>query len=216
MWWYTWNICTFSFSFDFVHLSLVDSRAGWNCNQCCKCSICRNVDGGSNGDGGGGGGGGGGRSVKCEQCQKAYHTNCLRPIISSVPKYGWKCNVSLSLSVSLCDPNEIPFILFYSILFSFSSVVVCVVIAVLGHLEPVPHHVGIVIIRSVIPVISNVIKDSHVPSVIKPIVLLHIRRWLNVVIAISMDYLPPPPLKSSIFPLQINKLMKYCLLLLFL
>ncbi|XP_075153857.1 lost PHDs of trr isoform X2 [Haematobia irritans] len=57
-----------------------DSRSGWNCQQCCKCLICRQADNGEN------------RSVKCEQCQKLYHTNCLRPIISSVPKYGWKCN----------------------------------------------------------------------------------------------------------------------------
>ncbi|XP_058977242.1 histone-lysine N-methyltransferase 2C isoform X2 [Musca domestica] len=57
-----------------------DSRSGWNCQQCCKCLICRQSDSGEN------------RSVKCEQCQKLYHTNCLRPIISSVPKYGWKCN----------------------------------------------------------------------------------------------------------------------------
>lgn len=27
----------------------------------------------------------------CERCDKAYHPSCLRPIVTSIPKYGWKC-----------------------------------------------------------------------------------------------------------------------------
>lgn len=66
---------------------MIDSRSGWNCSQCCKCLICRQNENNEN------------RSVKCEQCQKVYHTTCLRPTISSVPKYGWKCNVSCCFNV---------------------------------------------------------------------------------------------------------------------
>lgn len=29
----------------------------------------------------------------CDHCDKAYHLNCMRPVMSSVPKVGWKCKV---------------------------------------------------------------------------------------------------------------------------
>jgi histone-lysine N-methyltransferase MLL3 len=29
--------------------------------------------------------------MTCEQCDKIYHSTCQRPIVTSIPKYGWKC-----------------------------------------------------------------------------------------------------------------------------
>lgn len=63
---------------------VLETRAGWNCSNCSKCQICREVDGTE------------GRFIKCEQCQRLYHNTCLRPSISSLPKYGWKCNVCMT------------------------------------------------------------------------------------------------------------------------
>ncbi|KAF9417775.1 hypothetical protein HW555_005189, partial [Spodoptera exigua] len=31
------------------------------------------------------------RAVTCEHCDKLYHATCLRPVMATVPKYGWKC-----------------------------------------------------------------------------------------------------------------------------
>lgn len=59
-------------------------RAGWQCKSCRRCQICRVPDA-KQADG---------RSLCCEQCDKVYHANCLRPIMTSIPKYGWKCRVS--------------------------------------------------------------------------------------------------------------------------
>lgn len=33
------------------------------------------------------------RAVSCEHCDKLYHALCLRPVMATVPKYGWKCKV---------------------------------------------------------------------------------------------------------------------------
>lgn len=63
-------------------LNSLDTRSGWTCARCTKCQICRQQDSSDV------------KFIKCEQCQKLYHTTCLRPVISSIPKYGWKCNVS--------------------------------------------------------------------------------------------------------------------------
>lgn len=54
-------------------------RAGWQCQSCRRCQICRVPDVTE------------GRTVSCEQCDKIYHAHCLRPIMTSIPKYGWKC-----------------------------------------------------------------------------------------------------------------------------
>lgn len=59
------------------------ARAGWQCQSCRRCQICRIPDQTE------------GRSLCCEQCTKIYHTQCLRPVITSIPKYGWKCRVSV-------------------------------------------------------------------------------------------------------------------------
>lgn len=32
-----------------------------------------------------------GRLLPCELCHKVYHVNCIRPIMTTLPKYGWKC-----------------------------------------------------------------------------------------------------------------------------
>lgn len=57
-------------------------RAGWQCHSCRHCQICRLPDATE------------GRSLACEQCDKIYHAQCLRPVMTSIPKYGWKCRVS--------------------------------------------------------------------------------------------------------------------------
>lgn len=54
-------------------------RAGWQCNKCRSCQICRIPDPSD------------GRTLACETCDKLYHPQCLRPIMATVPKYGWKC-----------------------------------------------------------------------------------------------------------------------------
>lgn len=54
-------------------------RAGWQCESCRMCQICRVPDSTE------------GRLLSCETCDKVYHANCLRPIMTSIPKYGWKC-----------------------------------------------------------------------------------------------------------------------------
>lgn len=55
-------------------------RAGWQCRDCKVCQVCKVVGDES-------------KLMSCEQCDKAYHAMCLRPIVTSVPKYGWKCKV---------------------------------------------------------------------------------------------------------------------------
>ena len=35
----------------------------------------------------------------CDECDKGFHTYCLTPPMSSVPKTAWKCYVSLEISI---------------------------------------------------------------------------------------------------------------------
>ncbi|XP_063696250.1 histone-lysine N-methyltransferase 2C-like isoform X2 [Culicoides brevitarsis] len=58
---------------------LPGARAGWQCDSCRMCQICRVPDSAE------------GRLLSCELCDKVYHVNCIRPVMTSVPKYGWKC-----------------------------------------------------------------------------------------------------------------------------
>ena len=30
----------------------------------------------------------------CDTCDKGYHTYCLKPVMTTIPKNGWKCKVS--------------------------------------------------------------------------------------------------------------------------
>jgi len=53
-------------------------RAGWQCQKCKWCQICRQV-------------GHNDRFLLCDVCDGAYHAHCLRPQMASVPKNGWKC-----------------------------------------------------------------------------------------------------------------------------
>ncbi|XP_039749482.1 histone-lysine N-methyltransferase 2C-like isoform X7 [Pararge aegeria] len=57
-------------------------RAGWSCRSCRVCQVCRGESGTGSGDA---------RAVSCEHCDKLYHATCLRPVMATVPKYGWKC-----------------------------------------------------------------------------------------------------------------------------
>lgn len=68
-------------------------RAGWQCQSCRRCQICRVPDA-KQADG---------RSLFCEQCDKMYHANCLRPIMTSIPKYGWKCRVCTDFTIQLIN-----------------------------------------------------------------------------------------------------------------
>lgn len=90
-------------------------RSGWSCRACRVCQVCR-------GEAGAGLGLslvlGDPRVVSCEHCDKLYHATCLRPMMATVPKYGWKCKVrsfSLiltrtswqSIEVTRCDMYNI-------------------------------------------------------------------------------------------------------------
>ena len=33
------------------------------------------------------------RMLVCDTCDKGYHTFCLHPVMTSIPKNGWKCTV---------------------------------------------------------------------------------------------------------------------------
>lgn len=57
-------------------------RAGWQCSRCRQCHICRSDLPQGITDS---------RTVSCEHCDKIYHTQCVRPVMATVPKYGWKC-----------------------------------------------------------------------------------------------------------------------------
>ncbi|XP_022825140.1 histone-lysine N-methyltransferase 2C isoform X2 [Spodoptera litura] len=61
-------------------------RSGWSCRSCRVCQVCR-------GEAGAGlqPPGHEARAVTCEHCDKLYHATCLRPVMATVPKYGWKC-----------------------------------------------------------------------------------------------------------------------------
>lgn len=34
----------------------------------------------------------------CDTCDKGYHTFCLKPVMTAIPKNGWKCKVIGSYS----------------------------------------------------------------------------------------------------------------------
>jgi histone-lysine N-methyltransferase MLL3 len=59
----------------------VGVRAGWQCPDCRVCQVCRQPEEDS-------------KVMLCEKCDKAYHPQCLRPIVTTIPKIGWKCKVS--------------------------------------------------------------------------------------------------------------------------
>ena len=33
------------------------------------------------------------KMLVCDTCDKGYHTFCLRPAMTTIPKHGWKCKV---------------------------------------------------------------------------------------------------------------------------
>lgn len=41
----------------------------------------------------------------CDECDKGFHTYCLSPPMSSVPKTAWKCYVSFHFFIIFCSPN---------------------------------------------------------------------------------------------------------------
>jgi len=34
------------------------------------------------------------KMLVCDTCDKGYHTYCLKPVMTTIPKNGWKCKVS--------------------------------------------------------------------------------------------------------------------------
>ena len=36
------------------------------------------------------------KMLVCDTCDKGYHTFCLKPAMTTIPKNGWKCKVSRS------------------------------------------------------------------------------------------------------------------------
>ena len=55
-------------------------RAGWQCQKCKWCQICRQTNQDD-------------RYLLCDVCDGAFHAHCLRPQMASIPKNGWKCKV---------------------------------------------------------------------------------------------------------------------------
>lgn len=45
------------------------------------------------------------KMLVCDTCDKGYHTFCLRPVMSTIPKNGWKCKVSPDL-LKMFDVSE--------------------------------------------------------------------------------------------------------------
>ena len=41
------------------------------------------------------------KMLVCDTCDKGYHTFCLRPAMTTIPKNGWKCKVCTSLLLLL-------------------------------------------------------------------------------------------------------------------
>ncbi|XP_046637782.1 histone-lysine N-methyltransferase 2C-like isoform X5 [Daphnia pulicaria] len=64
-------------------------RTAWQCNECKVCITCRTPVAQQ---------GTGAEAVTdrtkmlvCDTCDKNYHPSCVRPLISNIPKLGWKC-----------------------------------------------------------------------------------------------------------------------------
>lgn len=62
------------------NMAFLGVRAGWQCRKCKTCQVCRIVGDES-------------KLMSCEQCEKVYHAMCQRPVVTTIPKYGWKCKV---------------------------------------------------------------------------------------------------------------------------
>ena len=44
------------------------------------------------------------KMLVCDTCDKGYHTFCLRPVMTTIPKNGWKCKVCVTSSMNyLCS-----------------------------------------------------------------------------------------------------------------
>jgi len=56
-----------------------ETRHTWRCTSCCVCQVCH-----SRGDVG--------TIMRCVECDRAVHTDCLKPAMKEKPKGGWKCN----------------------------------------------------------------------------------------------------------------------------
>ena len=54
-------------------------RAGWQCPNCKNCQQCHQSHDDS-------------QMIICEICDKGWHTYCLEPIMTTIPKDGWSCN----------------------------------------------------------------------------------------------------------------------------
>lgn len=48
-----------------------------------------------------------GKVVSCEACDKGYHTYCVQPPMSAVPKGGWKCKVCAHTSIHSFPGTEL-------------------------------------------------------------------------------------------------------------
>lgn len=57
----------------------IEHRGTWRCMRCKNCEVC----GGAHNDN---------LLLVCDVCERGYHTFCLKPSLSSVPKQAWICN----------------------------------------------------------------------------------------------------------------------------
>ena len=71
--------CGQHYLYSGAHIKITERiRGGWQCQKCKTCQNCR-LSGHED------------RYLLCDVCDGAYHSYCLRPQMSSVPKNGWKC-----------------------------------------------------------------------------------------------------------------------------
>ena len=47
------------------------------------------------------------KMLVCDTCDKGYHTFCLRPAMTTIPKNGWKCKVCTSSSSSSSSASSL-------------------------------------------------------------------------------------------------------------
>ena len=67
-------------------------RTAWQCSDCKLCVTCRTPNGSeAEGHAANNVNQTSGKMLVCDACDKSYHPFCLRPLLSNIPKMGWKC-----------------------------------------------------------------------------------------------------------------------------
>ena len=56
-----------------------EKRHTWRCPACRICEVCKGEEDWEN-------------IMCCDECDRGFHTFCLKPAVKDIPKDGWKCN----------------------------------------------------------------------------------------------------------------------------